>query len=253
MMGKGLALMGTGSSSGPSRAIECAEMAVSSPLLEDVSIDGATGILVNITGGVDISLNEVNDAMSLIEESSHEDANIIFGTVIDEELRDEMKITVIATGFDQSRQPGAESPSRLERSRRSSGGRRGSNTYADSAERPAANPPSARQQQHSEPSRRQHQPAEQQPAARRDDEAAAHRASSQGGSEREGEFSRDSSETHEHPALDPSQARRASLIRSDSKSSSPSRNSGGGGLSSDEEEKLEVPTFLRQPKRRHDK
>jgi cell division protein FtsZ len=107
MSGKGLALMGTGRSSGPSRALEAAEMAISSPLLEDVSIEGATGILVNITGGLDITLAEVNDALSLIEQAAHEDANIIYGNVIDETLRDEIMITVIATGFDQSLRPQA--------------------------------------------------------------------------------------------------------------------------------------------------
>lgn len=105
MSGKGLALMGTGYSSGPSRALEAAEMAISSPLLEDVSIEGATGILVNLTGGLDVTLAEVAEAIGLIEEAAHEDANIIFGNVIDENMRDEIKITVIATGFDQSLRP----------------------------------------------------------------------------------------------------------------------------------------------------
>lgn len=99
MAGKGLALMGTGRATGASRALEAAEMAVSSPLLEDVSIDGATGILINITGGYDMTLKEINEAASFIEEASDEDAQIIFGNVIDEEMRDEIKITVIATGF----------------------------------------------------------------------------------------------------------------------------------------------------------
>ena len=99
MRGRGLALMGTGRASGPSRALEAAEMAISSPLLEDVSIEGATGILINITGGLDMTLREINDAASLIEEAAHEEANIIFGNVIDESARDEIKITVIATGF----------------------------------------------------------------------------------------------------------------------------------------------------------
>ena len=104
MSGKGLALMGTGSASGPSRALEAAEMAISSPLLEDVSVEGATGILVNLTGGLDVTLAELNEALSLIEQAAHEEANIIFGNVIDESLRDEVKITVIATGFDYTQQ-----------------------------------------------------------------------------------------------------------------------------------------------------
>lgn len=101
MSNMGLALMGTGRASGPQRAREAAEMAISSPLLEDVSINGATGILLNVTGGPDLSLFEINEASTLIQEAAHEDANIIFGAVIDPEMRDEIKLTVIATGFDR--------------------------------------------------------------------------------------------------------------------------------------------------------
>jgi cell division protein FtsZ len=97
----GRALMGTGIGSGKKRATEAAEMAISSPLLEDVSIEGATGILINITGGPDLTLHEVNEASSLIQQAAHEDANIIFGSVIDPNLSDEVRITVIATGFDR--------------------------------------------------------------------------------------------------------------------------------------------------------
>lgn len=99
MSNKGLALMGTGSASGENRAIEAARKAISSPLLEDVSINGATGIIINITGGSDLTLFEVNEASSLITEEAHEDAEIIFGSVIDENLKDEVRVTVIATGF----------------------------------------------------------------------------------------------------------------------------------------------------------
>jgi cell division protein FtsZ len=102
MCGMGRALMGTGVSSGKRRATEAAEMAISSPLLEDVSIDGATGILINITGGPDLTLHEVNEASSLIQQAAHEDANIIFGSVIDPNLSDEVRITVIATGVDRT-------------------------------------------------------------------------------------------------------------------------------------------------------
>jgi cell division protein FtsZ len=102
MAGMGRALMGTGIGSGKRRATEAAEMAISSPLLEDVSIEGATGILINITGGPDLTLHEVNEASSLIQQAAHEDANIIFGSVIDPNLSDEVRITVIATGFDRS-------------------------------------------------------------------------------------------------------------------------------------------------------
>jgi cell division protein FtsZ len=97
----GRALMGTGRAVGERRAIEAAQQAISSPLLEDVSITGATGILINITGGPDLTLFEVNEASTLIQEAAHEDANIIFGSVIDANLIDEVRITVIATGFDR--------------------------------------------------------------------------------------------------------------------------------------------------------
>ncbi|MBS2021694.1 MAG: cell division protein FtsZ, partial [Deltaproteobacteria bacterium] len=95
----GVALMGTGSASGDQRALLAARQAVESPLLEDVAIDGATGILINITGGGNMTLMEVNQACSLIQEAAHEDANIIFGSVIDDAMGDVLKITVIATGF----------------------------------------------------------------------------------------------------------------------------------------------------------
>jgi len=95
----GLALMGAASASGENRAVEAAQKAISSPLLEDISIQGARGVLINITGGPDLCLHEVNEAASMIQEEAHEDANIIFGAVIDDTLADEIRITVIATGF----------------------------------------------------------------------------------------------------------------------------------------------------------
>jgi cell division protein FtsZ len=101
MSSMGRALMGTGRATGDRRAIEAAQQAISSPLLEDVSIEGATGILINITGGADLTLFEVNEASSLIQEAAHEEANIIFGSVIDPNIKDEVRITVIATGFDR--------------------------------------------------------------------------------------------------------------------------------------------------------
>ncbi|PKN33512.1 MAG: cell division protein FtsZ [Deltaproteobacteria bacterium HGW-Deltaproteobacteria-19] len=102
MSGMGMALMGTGTANGESRAVEAAQKAISSPLLEDNTIQGAQGILLNITGSPDITLFEVNEASTLIQSEAHEDANIIFGIVIDENLRDEIRITLIATGFDGS-------------------------------------------------------------------------------------------------------------------------------------------------------
>ncbi|MDQ1278118.1 MAG: cell division protein FtsZ [Thermodesulfobacteriota bacterium] len=100
MSSMGLAMMGTGTASGENRAVEAAQRAISSPLLEDNSIQGAHGVLLNITGGPNMSLFEVNEASSLIQAEAHEDANIIFGTVIDETMGDEIRITVIATGFE---------------------------------------------------------------------------------------------------------------------------------------------------------
>ena len=99
MSNMGVALMGTGTATGETRAMVAARAAVESPLLEDVQIDGATGILINITGGGNMTLVEVNQACSLIQEAAHEDANIIFGSVIDDAMGDRLKITVIATGF----------------------------------------------------------------------------------------------------------------------------------------------------------
>jgi len=101
MSGMGMALMGAGRASGENRAIEATQQAISSPLLEEATIQGAKGVLINITGGPDLTLFEVNAASSIIRESADDDANIIFGAVIDESLTDEMKITVIATGFDR--------------------------------------------------------------------------------------------------------------------------------------------------------
>ena len=99
MRGMGLAVMGTGVGHGDKRAVEAAQMAVSSPLLEDSSIDGARGILLNVTGGHDIALHEVDDVASIIREAAHEDAQIIFGAVTDERLQDEIRVSLIATGF----------------------------------------------------------------------------------------------------------------------------------------------------------
>lgn len=95
----GMAMMGTGESSGDNRAIEAAEKAISSPLLEDISIHGARGVLINVTASPDVTLQEVNEAAELIHAEAHEDANIIWGMVIDPTLEDKVRVTVIATGF----------------------------------------------------------------------------------------------------------------------------------------------------------
>jgi cell division protein FtsZ len=100
MHGMGMALMGTGVSSGEHRAVEAAQRAISSPLLEEASIEGAKGVLINVTGGPDMTLFEVHEAASIIQDAADEEANIIFGTVIDPKMKDEVKVTVIATGFD---------------------------------------------------------------------------------------------------------------------------------------------------------
>ncbi|MHA7633088.1 cell division protein FtsZ [Corallococcus sp. M7] len=99
MSDKGLALMGTGHACGDRRAITAMQQAISSPLLEDVSIDGATGLLINITGGRDMTLQEVNEALTLVHDAADGEAEIIFGSLIDEQIQDEVKITIIATGF----------------------------------------------------------------------------------------------------------------------------------------------------------
>jgi cell division protein FtsZ len=95
----GMAMMGTGESSGENRAVEAAEKAVSSPLLEDISIHGARGVLINITASPDVTLQEVNEAAELIHAEAHDEANIIWGMVIDPNMDDKVRVTVIATGF----------------------------------------------------------------------------------------------------------------------------------------------------------
>lgn len=99
MSGMGMALMGTGVADGELRAVDAAQRAISSPLLEDASIHGARGVLINVTGGEDMSLHEVSEAAEIVQQAADPDANIIFGTVIDRQLQGQVKITVIATGF----------------------------------------------------------------------------------------------------------------------------------------------------------
>ncbi|MBI2816140.1 MAG: cell division protein FtsZ [Acidobacteria bacterium] len=99
MHGMGYAVMGTATASGNNRAAEAASRAISSPLLEDACIQGARGILINVTGSTDLRLQEVHEASMIIQQAAHEDANIIFGAVLDEEMKGRLKITVIATGF----------------------------------------------------------------------------------------------------------------------------------------------------------
>jgi cell division protein FtsZ len=102
MQGMGMALMGTGVAQGENRAVEAARRAISNRLLDDGSIQGARGVLINITGGADLLLHEVSEAAGIIYEAADGDANIIFGAVRDERIKDEVKITVIATGFERN-------------------------------------------------------------------------------------------------------------------------------------------------------
>ena len=154
MSNRGNALMGTGRATGPNRAVEASQAAVSSPLLEDVSITGAEGVLVNITGGRDLTLHEVNEAASVVVGAAGEEANVIFGSVIDPNLDGEIVITVIATGFghaeprlklvDKQRAAAAQEPQEEYRhpqpwKREESNGKRGwgkSGTRSDSLEVP---------------------------------------------------------------------------------------------------------------------
>jgi cell division protein FtsZ len=101
MSGMGMAIMGTGIGEGDARAMDAAHAAISSPLLEDASVKGARGVIINVTGGSDLSLIEVSEASAIIQEAAHEDANIIFGAVVDPKMEGRVKITVIATGFDR--------------------------------------------------------------------------------------------------------------------------------------------------------
>jgi cell division protein FtsZ len=103
MSGMGLALMGAGVARGEHRAIDAAQKAIASPLLEETSIEGARGVLINITGGADLTLHEVNEAAGAVAEAAHEEANIIVGAVVDDSLHEEIRVTVIATGFEDRR------------------------------------------------------------------------------------------------------------------------------------------------------
>ncbi len=105
----GMALMGTGISIGENRAVEAAQKAISSPLLEDITIEGARGLLINITGGEDMTLNEISEATTLIQKEAHDEANIIWGMVIDPTMKDEIRVTVIATGFGKAEEKSASS------------------------------------------------------------------------------------------------------------------------------------------------
>lgn len=110
MSNMGKALMGSGIASGENRAIEAAQKAISSPLLDDATVDGAHGVLINITGGDDLTMHEISEASTLIQKNAHEDAHIIFGAVLDNSMSGEMRVTVIATGFDRAKEVQEEKP-----------------------------------------------------------------------------------------------------------------------------------------------
>ncbi len=145
MAGAGTALMGIGSARGEGRAIQAAQKAINSPLLE-ASMDGAHGVLLSIAGGSDLGLFEINEAASLVQEAAHEDANIIFGTVIDDSLGDEVRVTVIAAGFDST--PSVLPPSIDQRARAAAD--RGSTVPPTATRRP----PPARPSRSTPPPRR---------------------------------------------------------------------------------------------------
>ncbi|WP_110852270.1 cell division protein FtsZ [Georgenia satyanarayanai] len=147
MQGAGSALMGIGSARGEDRAVQAAELAISSPLLE-ASIDGAYGVLLSIQGGSDLGLFEIHEAARLVQEAAHPEANIIFGNVIDDALGDEVRVTVIAAGFDD---PGANAPAPVAPPRRAAAPV--TLPSAPSAPEPpvAASPEPVRQEQPAEP------------------------------------------------------------------------------------------------------
>lgn len=122
MTGMGQALMGTGVGRGENKAVEAAQNAVSSPLLEESSIDGARGVLINIVGGPDLTIHDATEASSMIQKMVHEDANIIWGAGIDESIMDEMRITVIATGFGQPYHEEKEKEQKVQKLRAVAGG-----------------------------------------------------------------------------------------------------------------------------------
>ncbi len=135
----GMAMMGTGEGSGDNRAVEAAEKAISSPLLEDISIHGARGVLINVTASPDVTLQEVNEAAELIHSEAHEDANIIWGMVIDENLSDKVRVTVIATGFGDKVQAAAGTTPSVAAKATTSGPSFDVPTFARKGATPAAN------------------------------------------------------------------------------------------------------------------
>ena len=136
MSSSGMALMGTGIASGESRAKEAAMKAITSPLLEDVSIEGAKGVLINITCGPDMLIDEVSEAADIIYKEAHDDAEIFFGTVFDPDAGDEMRITVIATGIENVIEEPEPALSKADQQKLMLLGPRGANPGQNKAKRP---------------------------------------------------------------------------------------------------------------------
>jgi cell division protein FtsZ len=134
MLDKGVALMGVGTASGEHKTVEAAQRAISSPLLDEVSIAGATSVLINITGNTELSLYEINEASSLIQEEAHEDVEVIWGWVVDESMTDEVRVTVIATGFSENQHAKLPSAERRVAVQVAGGGNRGGNRQPQTRE-----------------------------------------------------------------------------------------------------------------------
>jgi cell division protein FtsZ len=147
MQGQGYAVMGTAVASGSNRAVDAANRAISSPLLEDNSIQGAQGILINVTGSNSLALHEVHEASTIIQKAAHDNANIIFGAVMDEAMKDSVKITVIAAGFREiAKKTLQQRPSYMPKSFKAAAGASGSGSREESRrtdEAPPPPPPSA--------------------------------------------------------------------------------------------------------------
>jgi cell division protein FtsZ len=159
MSNMGRALMGTGCAKGDGRARLAAELAIASPLLDDITVDGATGVLINVVGGTDMRMREVSEAATLIQEQAHEDANIIFGASVDENAGDTIKVTVIATGFESDVIEVVEAPVEVAMPQAASElARRSSLSRTDHLSAGSSPPP---------PSQRAHQRAQQPLPARR--------------------------------------------------------------------------------------
>jgi cell division protein FtsZ len=162
MSGAGSALMGIGSARGEGRAIQAAEKAINSPLLE-ASMDGAHGVLLAIAGGSDLGLFEINEAASLVQESAHPEANIIFGTVIDDSLGDEVRVTVIAAGFDSGGPTHKKLDPRVVGSSRAAVASAESGQLGQGQPQPTASAPAAQAEQQRPPARPTDPPPRQQP------------------------------------------------------------------------------------------